>query len=356
MSLTRRDVLTAAVLTGAAAPLAMPSRNAAAAPAASIPYGSAIQPDAMRDNADYRAAYIRHCQVIVGEGGFKWPDIRPSRAEFDFSLSDRMMEFARMHGLEMRGHNLVWCEANPDWMRTIGSASEAEREMRLHIERVAGRYKGRIRSWDVVNEPIADKQLTGRDLRPGIWPRYLGEAYIAMALRTTAAVDPAADLILNEYGIEGASEADRRKRETFRRVIRRLKDQGVPLHGIGIQAHLDGTGTIDRDGLSRFAAEMKSLGLKVLITELDVNDRILQGDFATRDAATAKITRDFLTAVGAGARPSLVCTWGLTDGYMWTPDWLKRPDGLPNRMLPLDDQYRPKPMMQAIEQFCRSPA
>ena len=354
MLITRRDAVKGAVVSAAA--LAAPAYGALRSTTSGIPFGAAIHPDPMRDYADYRSAYARHCQVIVGEGGLKWPNIRPSRDVFDFTLGDQMLAFARSNGLEMRGHTLAWCDGMPDWTRAIGSATEAERELRQHIERVVGHYRGRIRSWDVVNEPVADSQLTGRDLRAGLWSRYLGEAYIATALRAAAAADPMAELVINEYGIENTSVASQRKRNAFRRLIRRLKDQDVPLHGIGVQAHLDATGTIDRDGLSRFAAEMKSLGLKILITELDVNDQSLPADIATRDEATAKTAHRFLTAVSAGARPSLVCTWGLSDRHMWTPDWRKRPDGLANRMLPLDDQYQPKPMMVAIERFCRGPA
>jgi endo-1,4-beta-xylanase len=352
MAIDRRTMLTATLGGLATAALDMP----AVAADRRIPFGAAINPEVMKDNAPYCDAFARHCQVLVGEGGMKWPDLRPSRDEFTFWHGDRIVDFARSRGLETRGHTLVWCEILPDWTRTIGSAPEAEREMRRHIERVMGHYKGKIRSWDVINEPMAEKQPTGRDLRPGLWPRYLGDGYLAMALRTAADADPSAELIVNEYGIEGVSEGDKRKREAFRRLIRDLKDKGVPLSGVGIQSHLNPSVPVDGEGISRFAAEMKSLGLKVLITELDVNDQNLPGDIAARDAATAKIAGDYLAAVAAGARPSLVCTWGLTDRHTWIPMYFKRADGQPNRPLPLDADLQPKPMLKVIETFCRGQA
>jgi endo-1,4-beta-xylanase len=351
MPLTRRQVLA-----GTAACAIVQASVPAVAARASVPFGAAIHPDPMQADATYRAAFVRHCQVLVGEGGMKWPDLRPTRDQFSFETADRMVEFARSNGLEMRGHTLVWCEVLPDWTRTISSASEAERELRHYIERVMRRYKGRIHSWDVVNEPMADAQPTGRDFRAGLWPRYLGDNYIAMALRTAADADPTAELIINEYGIEGASSGDKRKREAFRQLIRNLKDKGVPLHGIGIQAHIDASSPVDHAGISAFTADMKSLGLKVLITELDVNDQKLPGDIAVRDAAAAKLVGDFLASVGAGIRPSLVCTWGLTDRNTWIPMYFKRADGLPNRPLPLDAQFEPKPMLQVIKDFCRAQA
>jgi endo-1,4-beta-xylanase len=351
MAITRRQVLASA----AASAIILP-HVAAEAALARVPFGAAINPDPMQTDAAYRAAFVRHCQVLVGEGGMKWPDIRPTREQFSFTTADRLVEFARMNGLEMRGHTLAWCEVLPDWTRAISSASEAERELRQHIERVMRHYKGRIHSWDVVNEPMADGQPTGKDFRPGLWPRYLGDNYIAMALRTAADADPTAELIVNEYGIEGASTNDRRKREAFRQLIRQLKDKGVPLHGVGIQAHINAASPVDHEGISKFCAEMKSLGLKVLITELDVNDQKLPGDIAVRDKATAKLVGDFLMAIGAGIRPSLVCTWGLTDRNTWIPMYFKRADGLPNRPLPLDAQFEPKPMLRVIEQFCQAKA
>jgi endo-1,4-beta-xylanase len=321
-----------------------------------IPFGAAINPEPLKRDPAYRAAFARHCQVLVGEGGMKWPDLRPGRDQYSFTMGDSVVEFAKSSGLEIRGHTLIWCEGMPDWTKSITGANETERELRQHIERVMRHYKGRIRDWDVVNEPIAEQQPTGNDFRPGLWSRYLGENYVAMALRAAADADPAAELFVNEYGIEGNSAADKKKRATFGRLIRNLKDKGVPLTGVGIQAHLDPSTPVDIDGMTKFASEMKSLGLKVLITELDVNDRNLPADIQVRDLAAAKIVKEFLAAVGAGIRPGLVCTWGITDRHTWIPMYFKRKDGLPNRPLPLDANYEPKPMLRVIEQFCRGQA
>jgi endo-1,4-beta-xylanase len=360
VSLERRQLIAGAASMAAASMVPVGEADAQDKPGsqigARIPFGAAIHPDNMKTDPAYKAAFVRHCQVLVAEGGMKWPDLRPTRDQYSFTMSDIVVNFAKDNGLAVRGHTLVWCEALPDWTKAITSAAEAERELRQHVERVVRHYKGRIRDWDVVNEPIAETQTTGNDFRPGLWSRYLGDNYVAMALRAAADADPTADLVVNEYGIEGNSSGDKKKRAAFLRLIRNLKDKGVPLTGVGIQGHLDPSTPVDLDGMATFAAEMKSLGLKVLITELDVNDQNLPSDIQARDLTTAKITKDFLTAINAGARPALVCTWGITDRHTWIPMYFKRKDGLANRPLPLDAQFEPKPMMRAIQQFCRGQA
>jgi endo-1,4-beta-xylanase len=253
----------------------------------------------------------------------------------------------------MRGHTLVWYGAMPDWTKDIATAADAEHELVGHIETVMGRYAGRIKSWDVINEPIPDDPANPSDLRPLIWRELLGDDYIALALRTAAAVDPTAQLVINEYDVEFVGDRFRRKRDALLHLVRTLKDSDVPLHGVGLQGHLRGELEIDREGLSGFVAEIRALGLDTLVTELDVIDDRLPGPPDVRDALAAARAHQFLAAVHAGARPTAILTWGITDKYTWVPTWFKRKDGLPNRPLPLDVDYQPKPLMRVIEHFAR---
>jgi endo-1,4-beta-xylanase len=345
--LTKRDVLKAGIAT--AVSMAVMKATATAA-AGKIPFGAAANHYVLPTDANYRAALARHCDVVVAEGAMKWDVIRAERTSFDFKHGDDLVAFAAQHGLQVRGHTLVWCEANPPWLKTLTTAGDAERELRRHIERVVSHYKQSIRSWDVVNEPIAEKPRNSMDLRPGVWPSLLGERYIDIAFKTAAEVAPDQQRVLNEYGIEHATPQDRLKRAGFNRLILDLKSRGVPITAVGLQAHLDGAQEIDKDGVAQFCRDMTRAGLDVLITELDVNDFTLPADAAARDAIVAQKTKDFLDAVFAGCRPKLICTWGLTDRYTWMPMWFKRTDGLQNRPLPLDGNLQPKPMMQVIAQ------
>ncbi len=337
------------VLAGIVAALAGPSARAAPR----VPLGAAANHYIFPNDAVYRAAIAKHCDVIVAEGAMKWAEIRPSRDEFNFAAGDATVAFAKSHGLQVRGHTLVWCEGNPPWLKTIASASDAESELRQHITRVVERYRAPIDDWDVVNEPIAEKPRSTTDLRDGIWPSRLGPRYIDKAFHIAAEVAPRQRRVLNEYAIEAATPRDTLKRAAFRRLILDLKERGVPLTGVGLQAHLDGSTEIDSEGVSAFCAEMHRAGLDVLVTELDVNDFQLPADIAERDAIVAKRTEQFLSAVFAGCRPKLICTWGITDKHTWMPMWFKRRDGLANRPLPLDASFAEKPMLRVLQRFSR---
>ena len=342
--LHRRNVLAGLAAAAAAGPL----RAAGAA----VPFGAAVNHYLLPENAPYRTALARYCDVLVGEGAMKWNVIRPQRETFAFADGDACVAFANARGLQMRGHTLVWCEGNPDWLKTLGSGIEAERELRRHIQRTVSHFSGSIRDWDVVNEPIATKPKSATDVREGVWPALLGPRYIDMAFHMAADVAPTQRRVINEYDIEGATPRDRLKREAFRRLILDLKSRGVPITGVGLQAHLNGGIEIDTEGVSAFCAEMTRAGLDILITELDVNDYDLPGDVAQRDAIVARRTEDFLSAVFAACRPKLVCTWGISDRQTWMPIWFKRRDGLPNRPLPLDAAFAEKPMLRVIRRFC----
>jgi endo-1,4-beta-xylanase len=183
-----------------------------------------------------------------------------------------------------------------------------------------------------------------------IWQRRLGTDYIAIALRAARAADPSAQLVLNEYDVEFVGARFRNKRAAFRELVRSLLDQGAPLDAIGLQGHLKGELEIDKEGLGAFVRELRKAGLAILVTELDVVDNQLSADLPTRDAQVARAD-EFIAAITAEAPLGALLTWGITDRYTWVPMYFKRSDGLPNRPLPLDESYRAKPFMQALNRL-----
>lgn len=333
--------------------LADPAGAQEASPLAGLRYGAAVRDVPLAVEPEFRAAIARHCRQIVGEGGLKWFDIRPTREQFVYDAPDKHMAFATANGMTLRGHTLVWYGAMPDWTKTISSASDAERLLVGHIEAVMGRYRGRIKSWDVINEAIPDDPSSRSDIRPSIWQQRLGEAHFALALRTAARVDPDAQLVINEYDIEFVGDRYRRRREALLRLIRDLKLRNVPLHGVGLQGHLRGDLAIDREGVAAFTAECRAMGLAVLVTELDVIDDKLPGPPDVRDILVAAKAYEFLDAVRAGSPIDSILTWGITDRHTWVPTYFRRGDGLPNRPLPLDAAYRVKPLARVIAHFLR---
>jgi endo-1,4-beta-xylanase len=318
-----------------------------------VPYGACVRRGLLEQEADYRGAIETYCQQLTPEGGLFWVDLRPARDQFNFDFADSVLAFADANGMTMRGHTLVWYAAMPDWTKEINSAAEAERVLTTHIERVVSRYRGKVKTWHVVNEPIDDTKAGVAGLRPCIWQQYLGDKYIDMAFRLAHQVDPSVELLLNEYDIESMDGSAAPRRQTLLRLVHDLLSRGVPLHGVGLQAHLPGKYQIDCDGVYKFVSEIKSLGLSVHITELDVIDVDLPGPTSVRDAIVAARAYDFLNSVFAAARPAVVATWGITDRYTWVPMWNRRKDGLANRPLPFDEFYRPKPLWFVIDYFCQ---
>jgi endo-1,4-beta-xylanase len=318
-----------------------------------IPYGAAVRSGVLASDAAYRAAILANCQLIVPEGEMKWPDIHPNRGEYRFEKADALVDFARQNKIGIRGHTLAWYGGMPQWTASIGSRAEAERELVDHIETVVSRYRGAIPSWDVVNEPLEDWPEDAASLRPSIWTRQLGPDYLSIALRAAALADPGAQLVLNEYDVEYQGPRFAARRKALVQLLRSLRDRDVPLHAVGLQAHLFASRTIDRDGLQAMLAEIKALKLDVLITELDVIDYELPGDVKQRDAMVAAMAAQFLGAVCEVVRPKAILTWGLSDRYSWVPTYFKRRDGMLNRPLPLDADFRRKPLYDVVEQYRR---
>jgi endo-1,4-beta-xylanase len=291
-------------------------------------------------------AVARECGILVPEGALKWRALRPAPDRFDFHGGDTILQFASLHGQLVRGHTLVWHQALPDWFGSVAGPGNAGSLLASHIETVCGHYAGRLQAWDVVNE-VVDARAPG-GLRNTPWLRFLGQGYIADAFRLAHAADPAAVLFLNDYGLEPDTATAKAKRLAVLALLRRLLDAGAPVQGLGLQAHLVAG---DRfDSLADFLEQVRALGLRVAVTELDVSDERLPGTpLQRRDAAVAATYASFLHE--ALAVPGLVrevLTWGLTDATSWLQAYQPRPDGLPKRPLPLDDALARKPAWAAI--------
>ncbi|MFF5784095.1 endo-1,4-beta-xylanase [Streptomyces sp. NPDC012693] len=240
----------------------------------------------------------------------KWDAVEPARGSHDWSRADRVVAFAEAHGQRVRGHTLVWHNQLPGWL-TGGTwtADQLRTLMTDHVTAEAGRYKGRVDHWDVVNEPLAEDGT----LRRSVFGATLGESYIADAFRAARAADPTAKLYLNDYSIEAVGA----KSDGMYDLLKRLLAQGVPVDGVGFQAHLI-LGQVPASleaNLRRFA----DLGVDVAITELDVR--------MTLPATAEKLDRqkaDYASVVRAClavTRCAGVTVWGFTDSDSWIPDF-----------------------------------
>jgi endo-1,4-beta-xylanase len=314
-------------------------------------FGAAAMKENFVDDPRYREALIKHCDVIVPMNDLKWEALRPGRDVFAFEDADRILDFARANGKSVRGHTLCWYDGMPAWAKTMADRREAERELNRHIERVVSHYAGRIPSWDVVNEAIAHDPDNQGPWRDTIWRRLLGPEHVEIAFRAAAKADPTAELVYNDYDFETTDPREARRRREAIALVQRLQDKKIPIHAIGLQAHLYAEKTIDRNGLAAFARDLKKLGVKLLVTELDVIDWKLPASQDERDRLAARHVERFLEAVTAEGPLDTLITWGITDRYSWIHDTFKREDKAQARPLPLDATYRPKPMMKVIERF-----
>lgn len=280
----------------------------------------------------------------------KWRALRPTIDRFDFEQADALFNFAAANDQKVRGHNLCWHEALPDWFAGVANKQNARNLLVQHIETVVGRYAGRVHSWDVVNEAIEPED--GRDdaLRRTLWLDLIGPEYIDLAYKTAARVDPAAKLTYNDYGIELDTPEETTKRAQVLLMLRRFKDEGVPIHAVGVQSHLTaGTNRTPGEGLRHFVSEAGKLGLEVYITEMDVNDSRLTGSFPERDQAVADVYRQYLKLMLAEPSVSAILTWGITDRSTWlNSQKMRRRDGRPQRPLPFDADFHPKAAFFAL--------
>jgi endo-1,4-beta-xylanase len=320
-------------------------------PAKKLHYGVAAMKENFVDDARYRDALIKHCDIIVPMNDLKWEALRPTREKFSFEDADRIINFAKSNGKDVRGHTLCWYNALPGWIKNLTTRAEAERELRFHIETVVGRYRGQIPSWDVVNEAIAHDPAKQGIWRDTFWHKLLGPDHIDIAFSAAAAADPKAQLVYNDYDLENTGERQSLRRKHTLDLVRRLKDKKIPIHAVGFQAHLYAEQEIDADGIAKFANDLKAIDVSVVVTELDVIDWRLPASIPERDAAAAKHVNTFLSAITAAAPLETLITWGITDRYSWIPEHFKRQDRLPNRPLPLDENYQSKPMMDVIQKF-----
>ena len=349
-TLTRRSVLCG--LAGLMASGLMAGKSIqAAAGSRRIPYGAAVEFAPFRDDAAYRRALLQHADMLVPMNALKWATLRPAEAAFDFSRADAILDFARQNGKSTRGHTLLWYAYNPDWLNAVDTRRKAERLLIEHIETVVDRYKDRVPSWDVVNEVVAHDPLKEGRWREGLWLRHLGRAHVEIAFRAAARTDPKAKLVINDYDLENKGKRFDARRQAILSIVRNLQDLNLPVHGVGLQAHLYAEREIDRDGLAEFVGRLASMGVRTLVTELDVIDWRLSKNPIKRDIGAANVVSEFLEAVSVAGQPESVVTWGITDRYSWISDVFKRRDGAPNRPLPLDANYQPKPMLDVIERF-----
>jgi endo-1,4-beta-xylanase len=313
-------------------------------------YGTAISAASITSDPEFVDLVVHQAGAIVAENDMKWQAMnRGKPRDYNHGPADRVAALALENGLVLRGHNLLWYRSTPRWFFDLPTTREMEEAIVAHIRSLAGRYRGKVHSWDVVNEPIEPEDGRPDGLRTAVFLDKMGLGYIDLAYHTAREADPTARLVVNEYSVERDSPEHEARRAALLNLLEQMRRSGTPVDAVGIQAHLvcaGGGPPFSASRLRRFLAEIAGLGLTIQITELDVIDKDAPADQTLRDQLVADTYTRFLDAALDEPAVKMVVTWGLSDRYSWLAK--SRRDQLPSRPLPFDVDLRPKSAFEAM--------
>jgi len=328
--------------------------------------GAALNPRQFTEQDERGAALVKaQFNTITPENVLKWALVHPMPSQYNFEPGDRYVAFGETNHMAVIGHTLVWHNQTPRWVfrdergNWLDRATLLER-MREHIHTVVGRYRGRIHGWDVVNEALNEDG----SMRQSPWMRIIGEDYLAKAFEYAHEADPKAELYYNDFSLENEP-----KRQGALRLVSKLKSGGVPISGIGLQNH----DKLDRPTTAQLEATIDAfagLGLKVMITELDVDvlppvarnngaEVSLRVDSrkelnpytnglpdSVQKALADRYAELFAVFTKHHSQIARVTFWGVSDGDSWLNNWPVR--GRTGYPLLFDRQGNPKPAFDAV--------
>lgn len=315
--------------------------------ASPFPFGASVNINLLKNNATYRGVLTREYNSVTAENAMKMDAIHPAQNTYNWVDADTLVNYAQQSGKRVYGHVLIWHNQVPSWVTNFSGDSAAwENIMKTHIQTVVTHYAGRIVAWDVVNEAFKDDgSLRNTGSGGSIWMQHLGPNYIARAFQYAHEADPSALLFYNDYGHDYSMA----KLNAINTLVTNLKNAGVPIHGVGLQMHIDkNTSYLN---LANAINVMTQTGLKVHFSELDVSLNPENNQSATFNATLSQlqthtykfVTRYYRTKVPVSQQFGIT-TWNVGDADTWIRPVFGRPDW----PLPFDDNYDKKMAYQGI--------
>ena len=306
-----------------------------------------------------------HFNSITAENCMKSEELQPVEGEFNFKLADQFVKFGEENNMYIIGHTLVWHSQAPKWFFTDATGKDVTREvlierMKNHIFTVVGRYKGKVKGWDVVNEAFEDDG----SWRNSKFYQIIGEDYIRLAFQFAHEADPDADLYYNDYSMSHEG-----RRNTVVKMVKDLKSQGVRIDGVGLQGHMDMVFP-DLDEFEKSMLAFAETGVKLMITELDVTVLPRPGIDVGAEISASFEYQQKLNPYAEGLPDSVsialnnryndifklflkhsdilerVTLWGVYDGQSWRNNWPVR--GRTDYPLIFDRNFQPKPVVKSI--------
>ncbi len=297
--------------------------------------GTAVDMDALANDATYNNLVGEQFNTVTPENVMKWQLVEPTRGQFTWGPADALIDYAQAHGQLVRGHTLVWHNQLPTWLTgSTFTNDELRAILRQHIIDEVTHFKGKIWQWDVVNEAFNDDGT----LRDTLWLRQLGPDYIADAFRWAHQADKRALLFYNDYNIEGITA----KSTAVYELVKKLRAEGVPVQGVGIQGHFGTQYGFNGDvpeNMTRFAA----LGVDVAVTEADVRSVLPMDNPKTQ--AQAQGYSVLMQACLLVKRCLSYTVWGFSDKYQWVPGVFQ---GQGSAAI-YTENFTPKPAYRALQ-------
>ena len=327
-----------ALALAAAAVLSAADSLSQAAAKRGIRIGAAVQSGYIANDPAYASTLAREYSMIEPEYEMLWSTIHPSANFYNFSGADKLVDYAQRNNIPLRADHLVWHSSLPAYLSALGPDA-LKQALQSHIAFVAGRYAGKVYSWEVVNEAV---DPGGARLRDSIWNNQpgiglSGIAWIEQAFQWAHEADPGARLFYNDYGAEDINA----KSDFIYNMVRQMLADGTPIHGVGLQMHL--TNNINYPNAAGLAANIQrltDLGLEVIITEMDVRLPVDSSGNASAAnlAIQAQLYDRAVSACIRFPRCTAIQTWGVTDLHSWIPGTFPGTGA----GLPFDRNYQPK--------------
>ncbi len=295
----------------------------------------------------------QHFNAATPENIMKSALIHPKWDTYDFTMADKLVEYGKKNNIKINGHTLIWHSQLPNFIRGIKSSDSIRTFFTDHIKTVAGRYKGKVFSWDVVNEALNEDGT----LRNSVFLKHLGEGYLAEAFRLAQEASPKTELYYNDYNNEQPA-----KRAGCIKLIKKIQESGARIDGVGIQGHWH-VGKIPLKDIEESILEYSALGLKVMFTELDIEvlPRNFQGAEVSQRMADSPEMNPYANGLPDNIQKQLaddyealfklflkhkdkvtrVTFWGVNDSDSWLNNWPVR--GRTSYPLLFDRNNQPKP-------------
>lgn len=282
-------------------------------------YGCAVRAGALIADPGYRQLVLGQADLLVPEGELKWSNVAPTAETLDFKRANIIARIAAQNNRRLRGHTLCWHKSVPGWFPSLSDQPALAKALyEKYVSTSVKTWGGIVTQWDVANEILSTDQES--TLRDSALQRLYGDRLLDVVFGLAREQDSESELFYNDFGFEQEATAIR-KRSNLLHLLSGLKARNVPIDGVGLQTHLYMSSGFDADAYGRFLDEIGAMGLKVMITELDVDDHVINASFFDRSKATAAIVKDLLNVAFSKPFVKGLCTWGITTRYSWLNDY-----------------------------------